>query len=165
VIKIHFGFASNNLNADPQKDFYYDRYKTLPDYLNFPVTPYIQRQNSYMTTSPDSGLDAILSSKKDLILDKLSMLGSALLERRQIQCDIFKDIEKDSVWCQNELFAIETRYDPKLEREWKHKKLDLTREYRQEKASYFRDLAMLNKDIRDTMLEYLKEKQMEAIFR
>ena len=67
--------------------------------------------------------------------------------------------------CQNELFAIETRYDPKLEREWKHKKLDLTREYRQEKASYFRDLTMLNKDIRDTILEYLKEKQMEAIFR
>jgi len=157
VIKIQFDFASNNLNADPQKDFYYDRYKTLPDYLNFPVTPYIQPQNSYMTTSPDSGLDAILSSKKDLILDKLSMLGSALLERRQIQYDIFKDIEKDSVWCQNELFAIEKRYDPKLE--------NLTREYRQEKASYFQDLAMLNKDIRDTMLEYLKEKQMEAIFR
>ena len=50
-------------------------------------------------------------------------------------------------------------------REWKQRKLDLAREYRQEKASYFRDLSMLNKDIRDTMLEYLKEKQMEEIFR
>ena len=113
-----------------------------------------------MTTSPDSGLDAIPSSKKDLILDKLSMLGGARLKRRQIRYEIFKDIEKDSVWCQNELFAIEARYDPKLEREWKQRKLDLAREYRQEKASYFRDLSMLNKDIRDTMLEYLKEKQM-----
>ncbi|MGD9244296.1 MAG: hypothetical protein PVH36_05145 [Desulfobacterales bacterium] len=59
-----------------------------------------------MTTSPDSGLDAILSSKKDLILDKLSMLAGALVKRRQIQYEIFKDIEKDSVWCQNELFAL-----------------------------------------------------------
>ena len=109
-------------------------------------------------------MDAILNSKKDLLIDKLAMLSTALDERKKITTDLFNNIQKDSTWCQNQIFEIEKLYDPKLEREWKRNMLDLNREHRQEQASYFRDLTMIQTDIRDTMLEYFKEKQMEDLF-
>ena len=91
------------------------------------------------------------------------MLQSALYERRSIQYYIFKGIQSDSTWCQNKIFSLERWYDPGLEKDWERRKLDLAREYRQERASYFRDLTMIQKDIRDTMIEYLNESQMERI--
>jgi hypothetical protein len=115
-----------------------------------------------MRDNSDS-LDAILNSKKDLILDKLAMLVTALHQRRKINRQIFSDINKDSVWCQNEIFGIEQLYDPRLEREWKQRKLDLYREQRQERAAYFRDLTMLEQELRDTLLDYIKESQMNRL--
>ena len=114
-------------------------------------------------TSDDDSLDAILNSKRDLLFDKLAMLTQALDERRKITTDIFANIQKDSTWCQNQIFEIEKLYDPKLEREWKRNMLDLRKERRQERTAYFRDLTMIQKELRDTMLEYFKEKQMEDL--
>lgn len=96
-------------------------------------------------------------------MDKLAMLSTALDERKKITTDLFANIQKDSTWCQNQMFEIEKLYDPKLEREWKRNMLDLNREGRQERTAYFRDLTMIHQEIRDTMLEYIKEKQMEDL--
>ena len=91
------------------------------------------------------------------------MLTKALGERQKIKTDLFQNIQKDSTWCQNQIFEIEKLYDPKLEREWKRNMLDLNRERRQEQTSYFRDLTMIQQELRDTMLEYIKEKQMDSL--
>ena len=91
------------------------------------------------------------------------MLSTALDERKKITTDLFQNIQKDSTWCQNQIFEIEKLYDPKLEREWKRNMLDLNKERRQERTAYFRDLTMIHQEIRDTMLEYIKEKQMEDL--
>jgi len=117
-----------------------------------------------VTASEPSDLDSILNSKKFLLIDKLAMLKTALHERSRIQYNILRDIGNDSIWCQNELFEAQRVYDPKLEHEWKIRKLDLARETRQEYVSYFRDLTMLGKEVRDTMLDYIKEHQMEEMF-
>ncbi len=93
------------------------------------------------------------------------MLSSALYERRSIQHDIMQGIEKDIALCQNELFAIEKLYDPTLERHWKLRKLDLNRESRLGQASYWGDLGRVHQEIRDTMIDYIKERQMEDLFR
>lgn len=154
-------FASvTHIPIQPQyEDLYRNRYKTLPDYLKLPQKAY----NPLPTTSDDDSLDAILNSKRDLLLDKLAMLSQALSERRDIKTDIFHNIQKDSIWCQNQIFEIEKLYDPKLEREWKRNMLDLNREQRQERTSYFRDVSMIQKELRDTMLEYIKERQMDQL--
>lgn len=162
MVEIVVTHQTAKLQLIPQNAPYYNRYKTLPDYLNVPQIAYVIPQNEYMSDTIDS-LDAILDSKKNLILDKLGMLVSALHQRRKIKSQIFSDIEKDSVWCQNEIFGIEQLYDPRLEHEWKQRKLDLNREYRQERASYFRDLTTLESELRDTMLDYIKESQMNQL--
>jgi hypothetical protein len=162
VVKIVSINHPSRPQSNPYDERYQDRYKTLPDYLKISHIAYQEPQNTNMSDTPDS-IDAILNSKKDLILDKLGMLVSALNQRKKIKRDVFSDIEKDSVWCQNEIFGIEQLYDPRLEREWKQRKLDLNREYRQEKTSYFRDLTTLESELRDTMLDYIKESQLNQL--
>lgn len=162
MVKIVVTNQPFNLQLSPQNELYYSRHKSFPDYLKVSQITYETPQNSYISDTPDS-LDAILDSKKNLILDKLAMLVTALQQRRKIKSEVFSDIEKDSVWCQNEIFGIEKLYDPRLEREWKQRKLDLNREYRQEKTSYFRDLTSLESELRDTMLDYIKESQMNKL--
>jgi len=41
--------------------------------------------------------------------------------------------------------------------------LDLNREQRQERTAYFRDVSMIQQELRDTMLEYIKERQMDVL--
>ena len=159
MVTIQFAKPSQTQIQPQYEHLYRYRYKTLPDYLKIPQKAY----NLLPTISDDDSLDAILNSKRDLLLDKLAMLTQALDERRKITSDIFANIQKDSTWCQNQIFEIEKLYDPKLEREWKRNMLDLNRERRQERTAYFRDLTMIQKELRDTMLEYIKEKQMEEL--
>jgi len=156
VVTIQFANVTHTQIQPQYEDFYRYRHQTLPDYLKIPQKQY----NSLTITSDDDSLDAILNSKRDLLIDKLAMLSQALDERKKITTDLFQNIQKDSTWCQNQIFEIEKLYDPKLEREWKRNMLDLNRERRQERTAYFRDLTMIQKEIRDTMLEYIKERQM-----
>lgn len=149
-------------NKSPWSEDYFDRSYRLPSYLNFPPAEY---SNYPEQNNQPSGLDAILSSKKDLILDRLAMLSVALQERKNIQAEVLSTIQSDQTRCQKQLFAIENLYDPKLNTDWEKRKLDLDREQRQHQTAYFRDLAMIHQDIRYTMLEYQKEKQMEEIFK
>jgi len=159
VVTIQFANLAHT-QIQPQYE-YLNRYKhkTLPDYLKSPQTQY----NPVISTSDEDSLDAILNSKKDLLMDKLAMLSTALDERKKITTDLFENIQNDSTWCQNQIFEIEKLYDPKLEREWKRNMLDLNRERRQEQTAYFRDLTMIQQELRDTMLEYIKEKQMDLL--
>jgi len=159
VITIQFANVTHTQIQSQYEDLYRYRHKTLPDYLNIPQKVY----NQLPGISDDDSLDAILNSKRDLLMDKLAMLSQALQERQKITTDLFQNIQKDSTWCQNQMFEIEKLYDPKLEREWKRNMLDLNREKRQERTAYFRDLTMIHQEIRDTMLEYIKEKQMEDL--
>jgi hypothetical protein len=159
VVTIQFANTSQDAFLGPQKDFYYQTSKKLPDYLKTPQTQY----NPVISTPDDDSLDAILNSKRDLLIDKLAMLTHALDERKKITIDLFQNIQKDSTWCQNQIFEIEKLYDPKLEREWKRNMLDLNRERRQERTAYFRDVSMIQQELRDTMLEYIKERQMDAL--
>ena len=41
---------------------------------------------------------------------------------------------------------------------------DLKRQKRMEEASYFKDTGLLNKELKDTLIEYMEEKQKSALF-
>lgn len=155
-------FTNSDRNRSLWSDDYFDRHYRLPAYLNFPPVEYTSPENP---SQQPSGLDAILSSKKDLILDRLAMLSIALQERKSIQADVLKSLQTDQTACQNQLFAIEHLYDPKLNTDWEKRKLDLEREGRQHHTAYFRDLSIIHKELRETMIEYLKENQMEELFK
>lgn len=151
-----------DLITAPTSDYYFRRYKFIPQY-------FFDKPEGYETLPAplpeESGLDSILSSKKDLIVQRLEMLTLALQERKDIQADVIQAISSDQTRCQSRLFAIEGLYDQKLNADWEKRKLDLEREARQHRTAYFRDLSTIHKELRDTMLDYIKEKQMEDMFR
>ena len=154
-------FASHDSNATPYRDDSYYRGKPLPDYLTMQPPVYAP------PSQPDNGssLDAILSSNKDLIVDKLKMLQTGLYERRYINQKVNEHIESDLTKCQNHIFALENVSYFSMQRDWEEKKFDLWKELRMEQTGYFRDVSMLQKEWRDTMLEYITEKQSEDLFR
>ena len=154
-------FVTSDSNAAPYKGDNYYTAKSLPDYLTMQPPDYTP------PSAPDdsSSLDAILSSNKDLIVDKLKMLQNALYERRDINQDVSQQIESDLTKCQTHIFALENVSYFTLQRDWEQKKFDLWKELRMEQTGYFRDVSMLQKEWRDTMLEYITEKQSEDLFR
>ena len=155
-------FTHSDRNEADLSEDYFDRPYRLPTYLNFSPVEYTPLEEQSEQTS---SLDDILSSKKDLIIDRLKMLAIAMEERKNIQQNIFKSLESDHSSCQKKLFEIEPLYDPKLNTDWEKKKLDLEREYRQHQTAYFRDLSMIQNELRETIIEYMKEKQMEELFK
>jgi len=159
VVKIIFASADSN-PAPYRNDSYYTA-KTLPDYLT------MQPMDYTVASQPDddSSLDSILSSNKDLIVDKLKMLKAALYERRDINQNVSQEIESDLTKCQVHIFALENVSYFTMQRDWEQKKFDLWKELRLEQTNYFRDVSMLQKELRDAMLEYITEKQSEDLFR
>jgi len=159
VVKIIF--ITSDSNATPYRGDPYYGAKSLPDYLTMQAPDYTP------ASQPDNGssLDAILSSNKDLVVDKLKMLQTALYERRDINQDVSQQIESDLNKCQVHIFALENVSYFTLQRDWEQKKFDLWKELRMEQTGYFRDVSMLQKELRDTVLEYITEKQSEDLFR
>lgn len=136
----------------------------MPDYLKPFSAEYAPVFEGSGPSSDVSSLDAILGSKKELIRDKLQMLFGELLDRKAIGESVTTQIEADIARCQNHLFSLENVSYFTLQQDWERKKFDLYKELRQEQTSCFRDIQMIKRDLRDTMLEYIKEKQTEAIF-
>lgn len=157
-----FKLKPSEPNAINIREDYYDRPYRLPSYLNFPPVEYTPLENPIQKPS---SLEAILNSKKDIILERLAMLKVAMQERRNIQANVLTGIYHDQTACQNQLFAIENLYDPKLNTDWEKRKLDLDKEKRQHQTAYFRDLSMIQTEMREAMLEYFKENQMEDLFK
>ena len=112
-----------------------------------------------------SGLDLVLSGKKELIRSKIEMLLIQIQHRRKINYKICTGIDYDSCKVQSLIFEFgDPEYATNKSRVQVEKmKFDLEREKRMEQASYFRDTAMLNKELKDTLIEYIKETQNEKL--
>ena len=159
VVKILF--VTSDSNPAPYRGDNYYTAKSLPDSLTMQPPDYTP------PSQPDNGssLDAILSSNKDLIVDKLKMLQTGFYERRYINQDVSKQIESDLTKSPNNIIALENVSYFSMQRDWEEKKFDLWKELRMEQTSYFRDVSMIQKELRDTMLEYITEKQSQDLFK
>jgi hypothetical protein len=113
-----------------------------------------------------SGIDMILSGKKELIRSKIEMLLIQLSQRKNINYNISTGIDDDSCKLQGIIFqmGMEAYLVGKSRVQIEKMKFDLEREKRMEQASYFRDTALLNKDLKDALIEYIKETQNEKLF-
>ena len=110
-------------------------------------------------------LDAILSSKKELIRSKIEMLLIQLRQRKEINSRVVYSIDYDSCCVGNiQLEMCDNAYLMNKERiRLEQMKFDLEGQKRMEEVSYFRDTAMLNRELKDALLEYQKEVQNERI--
>ena len=110
-------------------------------------------------------IDELIEDRLGLIRSKVELILLQLEQRKKINHGILYQIDKDSCKAQNLLFEMGYRvYRMDRERLSIEKiKFDLENQKRMEEASYFRDTGLLNKDLKDTLIQYLSEVQKSRI--
>ena len=152
---------------------YFDvKYKYRPKYgLNLDIDPFIpgtfrnpvNEANDYFQTDP---LDQLMGEKRGLLRSKIEMILCGIEERKKIKQDNLYRIDKDSCDCTNMLLQMPPYRKYSFDRERltiEKMKKDLERQKRIEEVNYFRDLALLQKDLKDTIIEYLSEQNKQNL--
>jgi hypothetical protein len=111
--------------------------------------------------SSGNSLDDIFDDRLGLIRSKMDLILLQLKDRKGISRSILYQIDSDSCRVQSMQYDLGPRaYIMGADRLTLEKlKLDLERQRRMEQVSYFRDTGMLNKELKDTLIEYLEEVQ------
>ena len=110
-------------------------------------------------------IDELFKDRLGLIRSKIELILLQLDQRKKISQEILYEIDKDSCKAQTLIFGMGYRaYRMDRERLTLEKvKFDLESQKRLEEVSYFRDTGLLNKDLKDTLIQYLSEVQKNKI--
>ena len=110
-------------------------------------------------------IDELFEDRLGLIRSKIELILLQLDQRKQINQGILYEIDKDSCNAQTLIFEMGYRgYQVDRGRLTLEKvKFDLEGQKRLEEVSYFRDTGLLNKDLKDTLIQYLSEVQKSKI--
>ena len=122
----------------------------------------------YQRSSENSLLDPtdeIFKDRLDLIRSKLELILLQLDQRKAINQNILYQIDKDS--CRVQTLNLEMgpgAYEMGRERlTFEQMQFDLKRQKRMEETSYFKDTGLLNTELKDTLIQYMEEKQKNAL--
>ena len=152
---------------------YFDvKYKYRPTYgLNSDIYPLIpgtfrSPENEAKDYSQIDPLDQLMGEKRELLHSKIEMILVGIEERKKIKQENLYRIDIDSCDCTNMIFQMPPyrKYGFDKERLTVEKmKKDLEKQKRMEEVNYFRDLALLQKDLKDTIIEYLSEQNKQSL--
>jgi hypothetical protein len=109
--------------------------------------------------------DEIFKDRLDLIRSKLELILLQLDQRKAINQNILYQIDKDSCKVQTLNFEMGPgAYEMGRERlTLEQMQFDLKRQKRMEETGYFKDTGLLNTQLKDTLIEYMEEKQKSAL--
>ena len=113
----------------------------------------------------EESIDEVFKDRLGLIRSKIELILLQLEQRKIINQLIISEIDRDSCKAQDLIFEMGYRaYRMDRDRLTLEKtKFDLESQKRMEEASYFRDTGLLNKDLKDTLIQYLGEVQKSRI--
>lgn len=105
--------------------------------------------------------DNMFEDRLSLIRSKLELILLQLAERKKINRKILYQIDQDGCYIQNLYFELGPKaYGLSSEKLTLNKmNLDLERQRRTEQTAYFNDTANLNRDLKDTLVQYMDEVQ------
>jgi len=109
--------------------------------------------------------DEIFKDRLDLIRSKLELILLQLDQRKAINQNILYQIDKDSCKVQTLNLAMGPgAYEMGRERlTLEQMQFDLKQQKRMEETGYFKDTGLLNTQLKDTLIEYMEEKQKSAL--
>lgn len=151
---------------DLAPEYMYKKYNGFPIYENRLVRHTIDSISKQHYNREDSdSIDEILQDRKNLIRSKIELLLLQLSQRKSINHEITQRINYDLCKAQN--LIMEMGYDlhgisrNKLPLE--KIKFDMERQIRMEQTSYFQDTGMLNRDLRDALIQYVDHVQKDSL--
>ena len=109
--------------------------------------------------------DQIFEDRLSLIRSKLELILLQLGQRKTINQQILYQIDRDGSRVQNLYFDLGPRaHDMGQDRMGIEKmRFDLQRQRRMEETNYFKDAALLNRDLKDTLIQYIEEVQKNSL--
>jgi hypothetical protein len=109
-------------------------------------------------------IDDLFQDRLGLIRSKIELILLQLEQRKNINQENLYRIDQDSCKVQNLIFEMGYRaYRMDRDRlSLERIKFDLESQRRMEETSYFRDTGLLNKDLKDALIQYLGEVQKSA---
>ena len=122
----------------------------------------LKREN----TGGESGdIEDILQDRKNLIRSKIELILLQLGQRKTINHDVIKSINYDM--CKTQTFLMGMDHENQaLDRNRlsiEQLQFDLDRQLRMEQLNYFKDTGMLNRDLRDALIQYVDQVQKDSI--
>ena len=111
------------------------------------------------------GLEQLMFQKQEIIHSKIQMLLSEIYQRHTLQNDNLYRISLDQCACRNLIFDMGDHLWDKKRLDFERKIIDLEQEKRREQTGYFKDVLFLRKELRETLIEKLEDKQKEALFK
>jgi hypothetical protein len=118
-----------------------------------------------LNTDASDGIETLFNDRLDLIRSRIDLLLLLLDERKEIKERVLQKIDEDSCNAQTLIFEMgPLAYRMERERLSLEKiKLDLEQQKRMELVNYFRDIGMINRDLREALIQYLGETQKRSI--
>ena len=111
------------------------------------------------------GLERLMFQKQEIMFSKIHMLHSEIYERHKLREANLYRICLDQCACRNLIFDMGDHVWDKMRIDFECKIIDLEQEKRREQTSYFKDILFLRKELRETLIEKLEEKQKKDLFK
>ena len=118
-------------------------------------------QKGHVQKTSQQSIDDIFQDRLTLIRSKIELILLQIDERKKINRQLMYGIAKESCDAQNLINEKMVR-SYSMDRERIHlerMKFDLGQQERRETASYFNDTAMLNRELREALIQYQEEVQ------
>ena len=109
------------------------------------------------------GIERLLDNRRALNDSKIQMLLSEVYQRHTIKNDNLYRINLDQCGFRNLVFDMGDNVWDKRRTEFERKIIDLEQEKRREMTSYFRDILFLRKELRESLIEKLEDKQKSEL--
>ncbi len=119
----------------------------------------------YSGESSGYGLEHLMFQKQEIIHSKIQMLFSEIYQRHTLQNDNLYRISLDQCACRNLIFNMGDHLWDKNRLDFERKIIDLEQEKRREQTGYFKDVLFLRKELRETLIEKLEDKQKADLFK
>ena len=109
------------------------------------------------------GIERLLDNRRALNDSKIQMLLSEIYQRQTIKKDNLYRINLDQCSVRNLVFDMGDNVWDKRRTELERKIIDLEQEKRREQTSFFGDILFLRKELRESLIEKLEDKQKAGL--
>jgi hypothetical protein len=122
--------------------------------------PLFANNNTLMETF---GLEQLLNQRREINLVKSRLVFSEIYQRYKLREDNVYRISLDQCTCRNLIYELGDIGLDKRRLDLERQIIGLEQEKRKERASYFRDVLFLRKELRESLIEKLEEEQRAGL--
>ena len=141
----------------PQRYMMKDAYQSLLS----PVSERSQSLEQNVLNVPS--VEELMLNRGEVIDSHLRMLISDIYQRHKLQENNLYHIDLDQCACKTLIYRMPPSMWDKKRMDVERKIIDLEQEKRREQTDYFRDILFLKKELRETLIGKLEEKQRLAL--